>query len=249
MPTPGEKRALIFLASVSTLGVALQGWRSREGSAAASPSDRVELAQQIGRVDSAIASGGVRRRAGGARLGGAGGRQAGVDSGPAGSRGNRPGGSARGARSPRATPAVPEEPLDNRDRYFARREEEDARRHQLGPARDVISDGNRSRSDGIRGRAAPLPPVDVDLATEEELGAVPGIGPALARRIVGDRIERGPFGSLEELRRVRGITAPLARRIAAFITFSRSPDPDRGASAPPPLPTGRRRRTPGVEQP
>jgi competence protein ComEA len=34
---------------------------------------------------------------------------------------------------------------------------------------------------------------------------MPDIGPELARRIVADRQERGPFRDLDDLRRVRGI--------------------------------------------
>lgn len=47
-------------------------------------------------------------------------------------------------------------------------------------------------------------PVDLNEATLEELQALPGIGPGLAHRIVDDRRLRGPFGSLEELVRVKG---------------------------------------------
>ena|GEM_PF-1447403 len=47
-------------------------------------------------------------------------------------------------------------------------------------------------------------PVDVNAATEEELQALPGIGPGLARGLVEDRERRGPFRSLDELLRVRG---------------------------------------------
>lgn len=48
-------------------------------------------------------------------------------------------------------------------------------------------------------------PVDLDTATADDLAAVPGIGPGLAAEVVRDREERGPFGSPDALRRVRGI--------------------------------------------
>src|SRR5690606_22095787 len=47
-------------------------------------------------------------------------------------------------------------------------------------------------------------PVNLNEATLEELQSLPGIGPGLGRRIVEDRDRRGPFRSLEELRRVKG---------------------------------------------
>ena len=47
--------------------------------------------------------------------------------------------------------------------------------------------------------------VDVNTAGVAELERLPGVGPALAGRIVAEREARGPFRSAEELARVRGI--------------------------------------------
>ena len=47
--------------------------------------------------------------------------------------------------------------------------------------------------------------IDVNRASEMELTALRGIGPALARRIVEYREKNGPFRSVEELVQVRGI--------------------------------------------
>lgn len=233
MPTPGEKRALIFLASVAALGVTVRGWQSRDGAAGAVGAvgarnvEQSGLARQIGLVDSAIASGGTRRRGTSAR---ASARASGGHVTPERSR--KP--------SVGNTPPIAEAPADNRARYFARREHEDSLRRRL-----VAQDQARALPvPRPKAQGRELPPVDVDLATEEELGAVPGVGPALARRIVADRIAHGPFGSIEELKRVRGINAALARRIAPSITFSRAPDASSaGPSMPrePPAPPARRR--------
>ncbi len=60
-------------------------------------------------------------------------------------------------------------------------------------------------------------PVDVNAATAEELAAIPGLSPRLAAEIVAERRRHGPFGSVEELRRVRGIgPARLARARGAL---------------------------------
>jgi competence ComEA-like helix-hairpin-helix protein len=53
--------------------------------------------------------------------------------------------------------------------------------------------------------APPAQPVDVNRASEEELRALPGIGSVLASRIVEARERDGPFSSLDDLRRVRGL--------------------------------------------
>ncbi|WP_284352179.1 ComEA family DNA-binding protein [Roseisolibacter agri] len=68
-------------------------------------------------------------------------------------------------------------------------------------------------------------PIDVDVADAASLEALPGIGPALARRIVDDRAQRGAFGSLEGLGQVRGVGPRLLDRLAAHVTFSGSPRP------------------------
>lgn len=47
--------------------------------------------------------------------------------------------------------------------------------------------------------------IDINTATEAQLERLPGIGPALAAKIVEDRQARGPFGRPEELARVKGI--------------------------------------------
>jgi competence protein ComEA len=69
-------------------------------------------------------------------------------------------------------------------------------------------------------------PVDVDLASDQELQTLPGIGPTLARRIAAARDSSGPFGSMEELQtRVRGVGPALAKRLAPGVTFSGSRSP------------------------
>jgi competence protein ComEA len=86
---------------------------------------------------------------------------------------------------------------------------------------------DRPHPDSVAARAGrlarPLGPderIDVDRASVEELTRLPRIGPALARRIVADREQRGSFGSLEELDRVSGVGAVLLQTIRRNVTFS-----------------------------
>jgi DNA uptake protein ComE-like DNA-binding protein len=81
-----------------------------------------------------------------------------------------------------------------------------------------------------RTRAATDAPIDPDVATEAELDRLPRVGPALARRIVANRDSFGPFGSLEELQRVRGIGPALAAGLAPHVTFSSGFRPLHGES-------------------
>ena len=47
--------------------------------------------------------------------------------------------------------------------------------------------------------------LDLNQATVEELDALPGVGPAIARRIVAFREKNGAFKRIEDLMNVRGI--------------------------------------------
>lgn len=60
--------------------------------------------------------------------------------------------------------------------------------------------------------------VNINMAQEAELQLLPQIGAALAKRIVEDRERRGPFRSVSDLDRVRGIGERTALRMAPFAT-------------------------------
>jgi len=70
--------------------------------------------------------------------------------------------------------------------------------------------------------AAPGPSlqtVNVNTATIAELDALPGVGPALAARIIEYRRKNGPFSSLEELDEVEGIGPGKLEDLADRVTF------------------------------
>jgi len=87
-----------------------------------------------------------------------------------------------------------------------------------------------------RGPAGPRQRVDVDRATQTDLQRLPGIGPALAARIVADRDSNGPFGSVAGLQRVKGIGKATAARLDSLVSFSGTPRP---VSPRPVKPSGR----------
>jgi competence ComEA-like helix-hairpin-helix protein len=80
-----------------------------------------------------------------------------------------------------------------------------------------------------RGRRTREPPVtvpktpaivDLDRAGVTEIESLPGIGPALAERIVQHRDSAGSFGSVEALCGVRGIGPALAEKLRPLVTFT-----------------------------
>src|SRR4051812_16334908 len=63
-------------------------------------------------------------------------------------------------------------------------------------------------------------PVDLDIASAEEIEKLPGIGPSLAKRIVADRKANGPFRCLGALDRVKGVGPALLARLDSLTKFS-----------------------------
>lgn len=61
-------------------------------------------------------------------------------------------------------------------------------------------------------------PVDINTADADTLDTLPGIGPALAGRIIAYREAHGPFDSGEELMEVKGIGAATYEELADWIT-------------------------------
>ena len=81
--------------------------------------------------------------------------------------------------------------------------------------------------------------IDVNSATWVEWGQLDGIGDAMARRIVADREENGPFRSIDELRRVKGIGPKTLERLRPWLSIGPQQPPGdsvNSASADPPQP-------------
>jgi competence protein ComEA len=151
MPTPAERKALLFLAGVIVLGASVRVVRAARDDRPADVASRQALARQLAAVDSARA-------------------------------GHEPARRSVGKRTTKAR---------------------DARRQT---SRDASSASSR--------------PVDLDIAGEAEIEALPRIGPVLARRIIEDREAHGAFGSIEGFERVRGVGPALAASLGARVTFS-----------------------------
>ena len=71
-----------------------------------------------------------------------------------------------------------------------------------------------------RKQAARTEPLDLDTATEQEIETLPRIGPAFAKRIIASRDSLGPFGSLDGLKRVKGMGKATLSGLAPLVTFS-----------------------------
>ena len=66
--------------------------------------------------------------------------------------------------------------------------------------------------------------LDLNSATAEDLDALPGIGPMLAKRIIDYRQSRGPFRKIEDLQEVSGIGSIKLEKIKPYLIVDVNPD-------------------------
>ena len=62
--------------------------------------------------------------------------------------------------------------------------------------------------------------LDMDIASAAQIDSLPGVTPLMAKRIVADRMARGPFATADGLRRVIGVSNAFLKRIDTLIVFS-----------------------------
>lgn len=204
MPTPSEQKALAFVAIVILLGGAVRVLRA--GAAVPpTPAEQQGLAAQAAAADDAArtakqSKGRTKRRS----------SRSAADTLPR---------VIGGVASVPPTYARPDRPYDHTP---------------YGADRGAPVPSPRIDTD-VRGLRAALPPVaaagkkspggivDMDHATAEEIEQLPRIGLATARRIVANRDSLGPFGSLEGLRRVKGMGPASLTRLAPFVSFGGRP--------------------------
>lgn len=67
--------------------------------------------------------------------------------------------------------------------------------------------------------AGEVPMVDINEASAQELQVLPGIGPALAQRIIADRNQFGRYRRVEDLARVRGIGRETVEKLRPFVVI------------------------------
>jgi len=97
---------------------------------------------------------------------------------------------------------------------------------QIKAADSAKKAGRKAKRGGKRKAPQVRPgPVDMDVASAEEIESLRHIGPSLARRIIADRDSFGPFGSKEGLLRVKGIGPSMVGKLDSAVTFSLLPRP------------------------
>lgn len=87
----------------------------------------------------------------------------------------------------------------------------------------------------VQARAAEAKTVNLNSASEAELVALKGIGPAKAKAIIEHREKNGPFKSVDDLRLVRGIGDKLLEQLRPELSVGPAGDA-RGAAPDPKAP-------------
>jgi competence protein ComEA len=70
------------------------------------------------------------------------------------------------------------------------------------------------------GKAAVQPSVNLNTATVAQLETLPGVGPAMAARIIEHRQKNGPFKKVEELMNVKGIGEKNFLKLKPLVTVT-----------------------------
>jgi competence protein ComEA len=70
--------------------------------------------------------------------------------------------------------------------------------------------------------------LDLNRATVSDFESLPGIGPVLAKRIVEYRMANGPFQTVEQLQRVKGIGAKKFEQVRPLLNVTPEAKPAKG---------------------
>jgi DNA uptake protein ComE-like DNA-binding protein len=118
--------------------------------------------------------------------------------------------------------------VNHADRQFPRASSyEDDSAAQRGPVSGRRTSVRKPRAPSSRSRTYrdSNSVIDIDRASVAEIDALGVLPKGMGRLIVADRDSFGPFGSLDELRRVPFLTVSTLRKLAPRVTFSRVPRP------------------------
>jgi len=82
-------------------------------------------------------------------------------------------------------------------------------------ATQVLAEANQDQKTAITASQQ----ININQASAEQLVSLPGIGPSRAAAIVEMRDQQGPFESLEDLQKIRGIGPATAKDIQPLVSF------------------------------
>src|SRR5262249_27088115 len=91
-------------------------------------------------------------------------------------------------------------------------------------AHEPVTAASTKESRSVSGRKPQVTQrVNVNQAGRDDLMKLPGVGPVLADHILADRDTKGPFRSLSDLKRVKGIKDKVLEKLVPYITVDENP--------------------------
>jgi DNA uptake protein ComE-like DNA-binding protein len=197
MSLPSEHKALIFVGAVAVLGAGVRVVRASNGGAA--PASQPALEHQLKSADSSALAAFARMN--------------GRSRGSGGGRGRFAGGVSSGAGAAAGAAGAPADTTKHR-RPRRPRTDSASRAATNAPMNPPQPIAPLDRRGHIGGR------LDMDVATAAQIDSLPGVLPAMAKRIVADRLARGPFLTMNGLRRVSGVGPMFVANIDSLVMFS-----------------------------
>ena len=86
----------------------------------------------------------------------------------------------------------------------------------------ALSGGVATAASAVDAKPSGNGPVNLNTAGTDQLTAIPGIGEAMARRIVEWRDEHGPFRRVEDLMKVKGIGEKSLEKMRPHVTIGKN---------------------------
>jgi competence protein ComEA len=84
----------------------------------------------------------------------------------------------------------------------------------------MTQNGKPARTTRTVVKATPSSPINLNAATPAELETLPGVGPAMAERIVEYRQKNGGFKKVEDLMNVKGIGEKSFLKLKPLVTLT-----------------------------